>query len=90
MRAIKDLQGAEFWVYGADMEGSAVETVDLKGRVAVVLGREGEGLHELVRKTCDGLITIPTTGHIESLNVSVAAGVILYEIRRQRNSGLTP
>ena len=86
VQAIQDLQKAGYWVHGADMSGESIHKVDLHGRLGVVLGREGEGLHDLVKHTCDGLIRVPTVGHIDSLNVSVAAGVIMYEIRRQGES----
>jgi 23S rRNA (guanosine2251-2'-O)-methyltransferase len=61
--------------------------VDLKGPVGIVLGSEGEGLHELTRKRCDFLVSLPTTGPVRSLNVSVAAGVMLFEVVRQRSGG---
>ncbi len=83
-REIGKCKEAGFWVYGAGLEGSPVWEVDLTGKVAVVLGSEGKGIRPNVKKQCDGLITIPQYGHIDSFNVSVAAGIILYEIRRQR------
>jgi 23S rRNA (guanosine2251-2'-O)-methyltransferase len=58
--------------------------VDFTGAIAVVLGGEGSGLHDLVKKRCDFLVSIPTTGPIRSLNVSVAAGIVLFEVVRQR------
>jgi 23S rRNA (guanosine2251-2'-O)-methyltransferase len=58
--------------------------VDLKGSIGIVLGSEGEGLHELTRKRCDFLVSLPTAGPVRSLNVSVAAGVMLFEVVRQR------
>lgn len=85
-REIAKCKEAGFWVYGADLEGSPVWEVDLTGKVAVVLGSEGKGIRTNVKNQCDGLITIPQYGHIDSFNVSVAAGIILYEIRRQRAS----
>jgi 23S rRNA (guanosine2251-2'-O)-methyltransferase len=83
-RALLDLKEAGFWVYGADIGGENVVASDVTGRVALVLGSEGEGLGRLVRETCDVLVRIPAFGTIDSLNVSVAAGVLLFEIRRQQ------
>jgi 23S rRNA (guanosine2251-2'-O)-methyltransferase len=85
-RAIVQLKEAEFWVYGADMSGGPVFEKELGGRTAFVLGGEA-GLSRLLRECCDALVSIPTCGRIDSLNVSVAAGVILYEARRQRLCG---
>ena len=77
------LKEAGFWIYGAAMDGERADRVNLKGRSAIVMGSEGSGLKRLVTESCDGLISIPTGGHIDSLNVSVAAGILLYEARRQ-------
>ncbi|MFP4565235.1 MAG: 23S rRNA (guanosine(2251)-2'-O)-methyltransferase RlmB [Spirochaetaceae bacterium] len=77
------LQEAGFWVYGAAADGTDVLSVDFGGRVALVLGSEGEGLSRLVRERCDELVSIPTRGHVDSLNVSVAAGILMYEVRRR-------
>lgn len=82
-RAAGLLKEAGFWVFGADMHGDPVFKKDLKGRIAIIMGGEGGGLSRLLRETCDGLIAIPSKGRVDSLNVSVAAGIILYEIRRQ-------
>jgi 23S rRNA (guanosine2251-2'-O)-methyltransferase len=84
VRAMEDLKEAGFWIYGADMEGDPIYTKDLSGRTALVLGSEGSGISRLLRERCDGMVGIPSFGRIDSLNVSVAAGVLLYEIRRQR------
>jgi 23S rRNA (guanosine2251-2'-O)-methyltransferase len=84
VRAMEDLKEAGFWIYGADMEGEPVYKKDLSGRVALVLGSEGSGISRLLRERCDGMVGIPSSGRIDSLNVSVAAGVLLYEVRRQR------
>jgi 23S rRNA (guanosine2251-2'-O)-methyltransferase len=84
VRAMEDLKEAGFWIYGADMEGEPVYKKDLSGRVALVLGSEGGGISRLLRERCDGMVGIPSAGRIDSLNVSVAAGVLLYEVRRQR------
>lgn len=83
VRAIKALKAAGFWVYGAEMTGSPVSEARLNGRVALVLGSEGKGLSRLAGESCDALVAIPTSGHIDSLNVSVSAGILMYEVRRQ-------
>lgn len=81
--AIAELQRHGFWVFGADSEGLPAPQVNLSGKIAVVMGSEGEGLRRLVRERCDGVISIPTRGKLDSLNVSVATGILLYEIRRR-------
>jgi 23S rRNA (guanosine2251-2'-O)-methyltransferase len=85
VRAADALKTAGFWIYGADAEGEAVYAKDLRGRTALVLGSEGDGISRLLRERCDALVGIPTVGRIDSLNVSVAAGVLLYEVSRQRS-----
>jgi 23S rRNA (guanosine2251-2'-O)-methyltransferase len=84
VRAAEQLKTAGFWLYGADMQGEPAYTKDLQGRVALILGSEGTGISRLLKETCDGMVGIPSYGRIDSLNVSVAAGVLLYEVRRQR------
>lgn len=87
-RALEVLKEKEYWVFGLDEKGSRTyDGVDYRGRAAVVLGGEGKGLHQQVAKHCDFLVRIPTAGRIASLNVSVAAGVVLFEARRQRLAG---
>ena len=86
-RAVDELKEAGFWVYGADAAGEAVYTKELQGRIALVLGGEGSGISRLLMEKCDALVAIPTQGRIDSLNVSVAAGILLYEARRQRRNG---
>ena len=84
-RTLKSLQARDIWVVGT--AGEAERTLyeaDLKGPTALVLGAEGPGMRQLTRKTCDELVRIPMLGAVESLNVSVASGVCLYEARRQR------
>ena len=83
-RSCEELKEGGFWIWGADMAGEAAPSVDLRGRTALVMGREGEGLHRLVRDRCDGLIRIPTGGRLDSLNVATAAGILMYEVRRQQ------
>ena len=84
-RAIEDLKSKELWVVGLDERGQQTyNQIDYKMHCAVVLGAEGKGLHDLVRRHCDFLVSIPMLGRVQSLNVSVAAGVVLYEVVRQR------
>ena len=86
VRLIEQLKERNIWVVGASGDAKASYTEwDWQQPSAVILGNEGQGLHRLVRETCDTLVRIPVFGHLESLNVSVAAGVLLYEARRQRN-----
>jgi 23S rRNA (guanosine2251-2'-O)-methyltransferase len=82
--SIEQLRSAGFWVYGAHMEGEPAHTVKLQGRVAVVLGSEGTGLSRLTADRVDQLVSIPARGHVDSFNVSVAGGILLYEVRRQQ------
>ena len=84
VRAAGQLKDAGFWLYGADMHGEPVHKIDLRGRTALVLGGEGTGISRLLKEYCDGMAGIPVKGRIDSLNVSVAAGVLLYEVQRQR------
>jgi 23S rRNA (guanosine2251-2'-O)-methyltransferase len=85
VRAMEEVKEAGYWLVGLDERaGRDYTQVDLAGRVALVLGNEGAGLHELTRKRCDFLVSIPTQGPVRSLNVSVAAGIILFECVRQR------
>lgn len=84
-RCLKDLQKQGVWIYGLAGEATAsLYQLDLKGNIALVLGGEADGLRRLTRENCDGLVKIPMPGEIESLNVSVAAGVSLFEAVRQR------
>ncbi len=87
-RYLDEVKGADLWVFGAtgDHGAPTMWETDLKGGVALVLGAEGKGIRPLVRRTCDALVSIPLAGEVESLNVSVAAAVLLYEARRQRSS----
>jgi 23S rRNA (guanosine2251-2'-O)-methyltransferase len=87
VRAMEQMKESGYWLVGLDERADKSYTeVDLKSSVGIVLGREGEGLHELTRKRCDFLVSIPTTGAVRSLNVSVAAGVMLFEAVRQRRN----
>jgi 23S rRNA (guanosine2251-2'-O)-methyltransferase len=85
-RYLAEIKGDALWVAGAVGEtGTSMWQTDLSDGLAFVFGAEGKGLRPLVRRTCDLLVAIPQLGHVESLNVSVAAAVLLYEARRQRN-----
>ncbi len=86
-RTLGELKERSIWCIGtADDAPKTIYDVDLKGPVALVLGAEGEGMRQLTRKTCDELVSIPMHGAVESLNVSVASGVCLYEALRQRRT----
>jgi len=84
-RYLGDVKSNDLWAYAADAEGTvAMWDADLTGGVALVLGAEGKGVRPLVRRTCDATVSIPLGGKVSSLNVSVAAAVLLFEARRQR------
>ena len=84
-RCLEELKAQNIWVAGVDERGAQTyDSLDYNMDCAIVLGAEGSGLHELVRKRCDFLVSIPMLGRVPSLNVSVAAGVVMYEIARQR------
>ena len=83
--AIAGLKKKNIWVYAADMDGTPYTQADLKGAIALVLGSEGQGVSRLVREECDGTVSIPQFGHINSLNVSNAAAILMCEIARQRH-----
>ena len=86
-RTIKDLQKRGLWVIGLDGNSqSTIYDVNLTDATAIVMGSEGKGIRQLIKKTCDQIVTIPMSGNIESLNVSVATGIALFESKRQRES----
>ena len=86
-QALRTLQKAGLWVYGAAGDGGVpYGDTDFTGDVAIVIGAEGEGLSQTVRAACDGLVAIPLLGRVGSLNASVAAGILLFEIVRQRRA----
>ncbi len=84
VQALEQCKKKGFWIYGADVNGDRLDTVRLKGRIVLVMGGESRGLRRLVAEHCDGALRIPAAGQIDSFNVSVAAGILLYEIRRQQ------
>jgi 23S rRNA (guanosine2251-2'-O)-methyltransferase len=86
-RYLGDVKSNDLWAYAADAEGTvSMWDTDLTGGVALVLGAEGKGVRPLVRRTCDATVSIPLGGKVSSLNVSVAAAVLLFEARRQRTA----
>lgn len=87
-RTLRLLKDAGLWIVGADAEAPKLaHETDLSGPIALVMGAEGSGLRQLTRETCDLLVRLPQQGAVESLNVSVASGMLLYEALRQRLSG---
>jgi 23S rRNA (guanosine2251-2'-O)-methyltransferase len=87
VRALEELKRQNIWVIGLDERGTSdYDQFDLTGDCVLVLGREGAGLHDLVRRTCDHLLRIPMSGGVSSLNVSAAGAVVLYEAFRQRRN----
>ena len=83
---IDELKDKGIWFVGADQSGGQIYTeVDLTGALGVVIGAEGQGLHRLVKEKCDFLVKIPMYGKVNSLNASVAAALLFFEVRRQRN-----
>ena len=84
VRTIEELKKQGMWFVCADMDGTLMYDLDLKGSIGLVIGNEGEGVSRLVKENCDMIAAIPMKGDIDSLNASVAAGVLAYEIVRQR------
>jgi len=84
-RCIDELKKKGFWIYGTDMNDDLDYTsIDISTSVAVVIGNEGEGMSRLVKEKCDYIISIPMVGHVESLNASVSASIVIYEILRKK------
>jgi 23S rRNA (guanosine2251-2'-O)-methyltransferase len=87
VRTLKLLKEVGLWIVGADPEAAKpARDVDLRGPIVLVLGAEGAGLRQLTRQNCDFLVSLPQRGAVESLNVSVAAAMLLYEALRQRET----
>ncbi|HXG76318.1 MAG TPA: 23S rRNA (guanosine(2251)-2'-O)-methyltransferase RlmB [Gaiellaceae bacterium] len=90
-RYLAEIKGPALWAYAADAEGTIpLWQAELADGVALVLGAEGKGIRPLVRRACDAAIAIPLAGKVGSLNVSVAAGILLFEARRQRTAAAAP
>ena len=81
---LEDLKKKGVWIFGTDMHGETWCQSDLTGAIALVIGNEGTGISRLVKEKCDVMLSLPMQGQISSLNASVAAGVMMYEIARQR------
>ena len=82
-RAVQKIKNAGFWIYGADAGGESVQNLSFPAKICIIMGSEGNGISRLLEEQCDQIISIPTCGKIDSLNVSVATGVLLYERYRQ-------
>lgn len=82
---LDELKEKGVWIYGADMDGDTWCQTDFSGAVGLVIGSEGKGLGRLIKEKCDFTVSLPMKGHITSLNASVAAGIMMYEISRQRS-----
>ena len=83
--ALKTLQDNGFWVTGAELGGEDLYRADLTGNLCLVIGSEGDGIKKLTKEICDRIVTIPMKGKVNSLNASVACGIVLFEALRQRN-----
>ncbi len=91
VRALEQMKQKHVWVLGLDERGTPDYTeYDFRSDCVLVLGREGAGLHDLVKKTCDHLLRIPMAGQVSSLNVSVAGAIVMYEAMRQRREAAAP
>lgn len=84
VRAVQILKSAGFWIYGADAGGTTLSKIKFPQKTCIIMGSEGSGIARLLQEQCDEIVSIPTCGKIDSLNVSVAAGVLLYEVYRQK------
>lgn len=85
--ALEELKKHNIWVYGAEADGSPFHRAKLEGGVCLVIGSEGQGLSRLVRETCDEILSIDMYGHVNSLNASVSAGILMYEVVKYRRNG---
>jgi len=86
-QALRSLEKAGFWRYAADMGGEDLTGAELPARCAIVLGNEGSGVSRLLKAECDGALSIPMAGHVDSLNVSASAAILMYEYRRRWPAG---
>ena len=84
-QALDKLKDSGFWIFGTDMDGTVYSKWNTAGKVALIIGNEGHGIGQNLKKQVDEMITIPMVGHVQSLNASVAASILMYEIFRNRN-----
>ena len=82
VQTINYLKKNNYWIIGTDMEGTDYKKIDYKGKIVIIIGNEGSGISRLVKDSCDFIATIPMQGEVNSLNASVAAGIIIFETRR--------
>ena len=80
------MQKENVWVYACEAEGENISKANLKGNIAIVMGSEGEGVGKLTKQLCDGVVSLPMYGQVNSLNVSTATSAVVYEILRQRKN----
>ena len=83
-QTVKELKKENIWVFGTDMEGTDYTQWNVSGDIALIIGNEGKGMGQALKKEVDEMITIPIDGHVQSLNASVAAGLLMYEVHRKR------
>ena len=82
VQTINYLKKNNYWIIGTDMKGTDYKNIDYKGKIVIIIGNEGNGMSRLVKESCDFIATIPMQGEVNSLNASVAAGIIIFETRR--------
>ena len=85
VRTVEKLKRNGFWVFGADAQGEPLPHTKFPDKTLLIMGSEGSGISRLLKASCDSFTAIPTSGKLDSLNVSVAAGILMYEVRRQQN-----
>lgn len=85
-QALEALKAAQFWIFGTDMTGTPAHKWNTKGRIALMIGSEGKGISPNLKKQVDEMVTIPMQGHVQSLNAGVAAGILMYQVARNRLS----
>ena len=86
-QTIQLLKDRGYWIFGADMDGKKFYEADMKGPICLVIGGEGKGIGQLIKKHCDVIVSIPLKGEITSLNASVAGAILMYEVVKQRGNG---